>query len=82
MTVGFVNSPAVLTFMAQVPELRDVPRVATHNLVARVLAGSMGAVIVFAGRVDRLTGVTSTTDPDDTTVTHRITGDLFPVTDR
>lgn len=51
--------------------------VATHNLAIGVVVGSITAMVVFAKRVAHLAEVTAVTDPDRTTVVHRVTGELF-----
>jgi SulP family sulfate permease len=51
--------------------------VATHNLAIGVVAGSITAMVIFAKRVAHLAEVTAVTDPDDTTVVYRVTGELF-----
>ncbi|MFF3502355.1 SulP family inorganic anion transporter [Streptomyces sp. NPDC003247] len=51
--------------------------VATHNLAVGVVVGSLTALVVFARRVAHLAEVTTVTDPDGTTVVHRVTGELF-----
>ena len=47
--VGFVNALAILIFMAQLPELIDVPAI-VYPLVAIGLAASVPAAAVHAGR--------------------------------
>lgn len=49
--------------------------VATHNLA--VVVGSITAMVVFAKRVAHLAEVTAVTNPDDSTVVYRVTGELF-----
>lgn len=51
--------------------------VATHNLAIGVVVGSVTATVVFAKRVAHFAGVSSVTDPDGSTVVHRVTGELF-----
>ncbi|MFJ4617597.1 SulP family inorganic anion transporter [Streptomyces sp. NPDC088812] len=51
--------------------------VATHNLAVGVVVGALTALVVFARRVAHLAEVTTVTDPDGTTVVHRVTGELF-----
>ncbi|MFD3659987.1 SulP family inorganic anion transporter [Streptomyces sp. NPDC058659] len=51
--------------------------VATHNLAVGVVGGSITAMVIFARRVAHLADVTAVTDPDDTTVVYRVTGELF-----
>ncbi|WP_189856853.1 SulP family inorganic anion transporter [Streptomyces poonensis] len=51
--------------------------VATHNLAIGVVVGTITAMVVFAKRVAHLAEVTAVTDPDDTTVVYRVTGELF-----
>ncbi|MFF9344553.1 SulP family inorganic anion transporter [Streptomyces sp. NPDC014773] len=49
----------------------------SHNLALGVIVGSLTATVVFARRTARRTVVTSVTDPDGTTVVHRVSGELF-----
>ncbi|MFB7346166.1 SulP family inorganic anion transporter, partial [Streptomyces hydrogenans] len=49
----------------------------SHNLALGVIIGSLTATLVFTRRVARRTVVTSVTDPDGTTVVHRVSGELF-----
>ncbi|MFD6361822.1 SulP family inorganic anion transporter [Streptomyces roseolus] len=49
----------------------------SHNLALGVVVGSVTAALVFARRVARRTEVASVTDPDGTTVVHRVSGELF-----
>ncbi|MET9348435.1 SulP family inorganic anion transporter [Streptomyces termitum] len=49
----------------------------SHNLAVGVVVGTVLAAVVFAGRVARRTEVASVTDPDGTTVVHRVGGQLF-----
>lgn len=51
--------------------------VATHNLAVGVVGGTITAMVIFARRVAHLADVTAVTDPDDTTVVYRVTGELF-----
>jgi SulP family sulfate permease len=51
--------------------------VATGNLSIGVVVGSLTAMVLFARRVARLTGVTSVTDPDGGQVVYAVTGQLF-----
>ncbi|MBT2382059.1 SulP family inorganic anion transporter [Streptomyces sp. ISL-11] len=51
--------------------------VATHNLAIGVVVGSVTAMVIFAKRVAHLAEVTAVTDPDNTTVVYRVTGELF-----
>ncbi|MFJ4692230.1 SulP family inorganic anion transporter [Streptomyces sp. NPDC088766] len=51
--------------------------VATHNLAIGVVVGSVTAMVVFARRVAHFAEVSSVTDPDGSTVVHRVTGELF-----
>ncbi|MER5225626.1 SulP family inorganic anion transporter [Streptomyces flaveus] len=51
--------------------------VVTHNLAIGVVVGSITAMVIFAKRVAHLAEVTAVTDPDDSTVVYRVTGELF-----
>ncbi|NGO44717.1 SulP family inorganic anion transporter [Streptomyces sp. YC419] len=51
--------------------------VATHNLAIGVVVGSITAMVIFAKRVAHLAEVTAVTDPDESTVVYRVTGELF-----
>lgn len=51
--------------------------VATHNLAIGVVVGSITAMVVFAKRVAHLAEVTTMTEPDGSSVTYRVTGELF-----
>ncbi|MER7832642.1 SulP family inorganic anion transporter [Streptomyces sp. NPDC095602] len=51
--------------------------VATHNLAAGVVVGSVAAMVVFAKRVAHLAEVTGVVDPDGRQVVYAVTGELF-----
>jgi SulP family sulfate permease len=51
--------------------------VATDNLAIGVVVGSITAMVIFAKRVAHLAEVTAVTDPDESTVVYRVTGELF-----
>ncbi|MEV4921273.1 SulP family inorganic anion transporter [Streptomyces roseoverticillatus] len=51
--------------------------VATHNLAVGVIVGSVTAMVIFAKRVAGFAEVTAVTDPGNTTVVYRVTGELF-----
>ncbi|GAA2640943.1 SulP family inorganic anion transporter [Streptomyces vastus] len=51
--------------------------VVTHNLAIGVVVGSITAMVIFAKRVAHLAEVTAVTDPDNSTVVYRVTGELF-----
>lgn len=54
-----------------------VVTVATHNLAYGVGVGVLVAMVLFARRVAHLVEVSSALDPDGTTKTYRVTGQLF-----
>ncbi|WP_018184497.1 SulP family inorganic anion transporter [Kaistia granuli] len=51
--------------------------VATHDLAKGVLVGVLLSGVFFAGKVARLSRVTSTLSPDGTTRTYRVEGQVF-----